>query len=63
MSDALPEPNGQNDDDKCEELIQKDEEVCRNLKSPAARARCWQSANERYAACQAGKPLPPLVTE
>jgi hypothetical protein len=62
MSDTPPEPNNQNDDE-CEELIEKDEEICRNLKSPAARARCWQSANDRYAACKAGKPLPLLVTE
>ena len=62
MEDFLKQ-NGQEDEDVCEKLTQKDEEVCRNLKSPAARARCWQSANQRYAACRAGKKLPPLITE
>lgn len=39
-----------------------DEAICRNLSDSGARARCWQSANERYGACRAGRPLPSLIT-
>jgi RHS repeat-associated protein len=50
-----------NSDDHCEEQAQKDEAICRTLSSPAVRARCWESANERYGACRAKRPIPPLV--
>lgn len=43
---------------RCEEQVIKDEAICRKLRKRA----CWASANERYGACKAGKPLPPLVT-
>ena len=49
--------------DKCEEQARKDEQTCRMTTMPGtpARARCWASAIDRYGACRAGKPLPPLV--
>jgi RHS repeat-associated protein len=55
------------DDDHCEEQALKDEAVCRSLpnntdEDKAVRSRCWSSANERYGACRAKRPLPPLVT-
>ena len=51
-------------DDKCEEQAKKDEQMCRMTTMPrtGARARCWASVQERYGACKAGRPLPPLVT-
>jgi len=50
-------------DDKCEEQAKKDEQMCRMTTMPGtgARARCWASVQERYGACKAGRPLPPLV--
>jgi len=50
------------DEKDCEKQTQADEAVCRSLQDPAARSRCWQSANERFGACSANKPLPPLIT-
>jgi len=50
------------DSPSCEALAELDYAVCRGLVSPAARARCWESAAERYAACLVGRPRPPLVT-
>jgi RHS repeat-associated protein len=55
------------DDDHCEEQALKDEAVCRSLpnntdEDKPVRSRCWSSANERYGACRAKRPLPPLVT-
>jgi RHS repeat-associated protein len=52
---------------ECEEQAQKDEAICRSLPNAtptdkAIRSRCWSSANERYGACRANRPLPPLVT-
>ncbi|WP_081770101.1 RHS repeat-associated core domain-containing protein [Luteimonas huabeiensis] len=51
------------DEDKCEEQAQKDEQMCRMTTIPGTgpRARCWASVQERYGACKAGRPLPPLV--
>jgi RHS repeat-associated protein len=51
----------------CEEQMQEDEAICRSLPNTtdeelAIRSRCWSSANERYGACRAKRPLPPLVT-
>lgn len=51
----------------CEEQVQEDEAICRSLpnttsEEQAIRSRCWASANERYGACRANRPLPPLVT-
>ncbi len=48
-------------DNRCEEQALIDEGICRNLNNPSSRARCWASANERYGACRAGRPIPPLV--
>ena len=56
------DPSGLCDQDDCEKQAQADEAVCRKLKDPSVRARCWQSANERFGACRTKKPLPPLVT-
>lgn len=65
-SQSLPATSGQacpnNSEEQCEKQAQADEAVCRSLKDPGARARCWASANERYGACRANRPLPPLVT-
>jgi RHS repeat-associated protein len=49
-------------DDDCEKQAQSDEAICRSLQRPDVRARCWESANARYGACKAKKPLPPLIT-
>ncbi len=51
------------DEDKCEKQAQEDEQMCRMATMPGmpARARCWASVQERYGACRAGRPLPPLV--
>ena len=63
---ALPATSGQacpnNTEEQCAKQAQADEAVCRSLKDPGARARCCASANERYGACRANRPLPPLVT-
>lgn len=66
-SSGVPPASACSDDDHCEQQMQKDEEVCRNLpngtdEEKAIRSRCWSSANERYGACRAKRPLPPLVT-
>lgn len=47
----------------CERQAEEDEAVCRHLNAPRdVKDRCWASVQERYGACTAGKPLPPLVT-
>jgi RHS repeat-associated protein len=46
----------------CEQQAQNDEAVCRSLDDPDARARCYESANARFGACNSGKELPPLIT-
>lgn len=53
----------EDDEDKCEKKAQDDERKCRMLTMPStgARARCWASVQERYGACRAGRPIPPLV--
>jgi RHS repeat-associated protein len=56
-----PEECPKEEDDRCEIQAQADEAICRRLSDPGARARCFASANERYGACRAGRPLPPLV--
>ncbi len=48
-------------DDHCEDQVQADEAICRTLTSAAARRNCWESANERFGACRAKRPIPPLV--
>jgi RHS repeat-associated protein len=40
----------------CDDMYEADLETCRKLKSRA----CYAQAAERYAACKAGKPIPPL---
>lgn len=51
----------------CEAQALKDEAVCRNLPNitkvhKAVRNRCWASVHERFGACRAKRPLPPLIT-
>ena len=51
----------------CEEQAVDDEAVCRSLpnttkEEKAVRSRCWASVQERFGACEANRPLPPLVT-
>ncbi|GLQ95249.1 RHS repeat-associated core domain-containing protein [Dyella acidisoli] len=51
----------------CEEQAEEDEAICRSLpntnrEESAIRRRCWASVQERFGACEAGRPLPPLVT-
>ncbi len=55
------------DDDKsdCEELYRIDTDTCNAIsrkRGPGRGAACHASAAERYSACLAGKPLPPLNT-
>ncbi|HEX2681308.1 MAG TPA: RHS repeat-associated core domain-containing protein [Candidatus Dormibacteraeota bacterium] len=57
-----PPPGSCQPQDPCEAQAEADYAVCRTLKDPGARARCWASAAEREGACRAGRPLPPLVT-
>jgi hypothetical protein len=52
-------------DDDCERLYKTDIDTCRQIaktRGKQAGARCYASANERYAACRRGRPLPPLDT-
>jgi RHS repeat-associated protein len=62
-NDPPPPSSDDDDDDKCEQQAQRDEQMCRmaTLPKTGARARCWESVSERYGACRAGRPLPPLV--
>lgn len=46
----------------CDYLYEQDSGICSGLKSSRARAICWSTANQRYAACIAGRPMPPLLT-
>ena len=52
----------------CEQLFKIDMDTCRQIakrRGKRAAARCYASANERYAACRRGKPRdqwPPLDT-
>jgi len=41
---------------ECDEQRKKDEFICRSVRTPL----CWAQAMERYAACLAGRPIPPL---
>ncbi len=45
---------------ECDLLYETDIEFCNSLSSPGDRAACRSQAMERYAACLAGKPIPPL---
>lgn len=64
LGHALGEAMCPENDEKCEAQAQADEQSCRLLTEPltGARARCWASVQERYGACKAGRPLPPLIT-
>ncbi|MGH8567897.1 MAG: RHS repeat domain-containing protein [Gammaproteobacteria bacterium] len=56
-------PDDDDDEDKCEKQAQEGDQMFRMATMPGtpARARCWASVQERYGACRAGRPLPPLV--
>ena len=41
---------------ECDEQRRQDEFICRLVRTPL----CWAQAMERYAACIAGRPIPPL---
>lgn len=41
---------------ECDEQLRLDEFICRSVRTPL----CWAQAMERYAACLAGRPIPPL---
>ena len=47
---------------ECEAGYEADSAVCRSLQSRRDRAICWQTAADRYGACLAGRPQPPLWT-
>ena len=46
----------------CENQYQSDLKVCRSLSMPAARSRCFESAENRRWACLNRRPEPPLIT-
>jgi hypothetical protein len=50
---------------QCEDLYRIDTDTCRAIarrRGARAGAACYTSASERYAACLAGRPIPPLNT-
>jgi RHS repeat-associated protein len=52
-------------DDRCEKQYEIDVSTCNGVsrvRGKAAGARCFATATERYAACLAGRPIPPLDT-
>lgn len=55
-------PRGKGKDSDCDRLNAVDTAKCGTLPDPAKRARCHSSASERYAACLAGRTMPPLNT-
>ncbi|QGM47155.1 RHS repeat-associated core domain-containing protein [Methylocystis heyeri] len=60
-------PPADKPEDPCEAQVLRDEAVCGSLPNntapqKAARSRCWDSSANRYGACRAGNPLPPLAT-
>ena len=46
---------------ECNALLESDMYICGSLRDRREREICRSSANERYAACLRGKPLPPLA--
>jgi RHS repeat-associated protein len=56
--------HSEDNDEKCEQQYEQDQRMCKMTTMPGTgpRARCWASAAERYGACRAGRPIPPLVT-
>lgn len=41
---------------------EQDKNVCRSLANPAAKSRCWESAEKRRWARENGREMPPLIT-
>lgn len=55
----------ENCDSECEALQEADISTCRGIarvRGSRAGAKCYAQASERYAACLAGRPIPPLNT-
>lgn len=64
LIDDPPDECDEDDDGKCEEIYARDTSICRGvsqLQGRRAGAACYASAAERYGACLAGRPLPPLT--
>ncbi|MEI2808361.1 RHS repeat domain-containing protein [Albidovulum sp.] len=62
---SADEQNCTPDDDRCEELLKVDTDTCNGItrfRGKRAGTVCHASAMERYAACRAEKPIPPLNT-
>lgn len=62
---AEPPDDEEEDDDPCEKQYQTETQQCNAItarRGRAAGARCHATAAARYAACRAGKPLPPFDT-
>lgn len=59
---SCPGDRGPGSNEDCDRQADVDEQICRQLPLPRLRQPCWQSANERYAACKGGRPMPPLNT-
>lgn len=55
-------PREPGSDEDCDRLHDADICACNDVASPSARARCYASANQRYAACRRDSPMPPLDT-
>jgi RHS repeat-associated protein len=60
--DRLRRPTCRTRRENCEIQWENDNSVCRILPDAAARARCYESANQRLGNCLAGRPEGPLVT-
>jgi RHS repeat-associated protein len=56
-----PRPGGGGGGGLCAGGLLVDNIACSGLATPAARQRCYESAQARYAACIAGRPQPTLV--
>ncbi len=52
---------GRRSEEECEQMAERDWEICRNLPKAHDRKLCWASASDRLAQCLRGKPIPPLV--
>jgi peptidoglycan hydrolase-like protein with peptidoglycan-binding domain len=50
------------DGDPCWQLLMSDNKRCGKIPDPGQRNVCRGTASARYAACQLGRPLPPLYT-
>ena len=63
--DAFSSESGEDDDGRCDEMYAVDTSTCNGIsriRGREAGAACHASASERYGACLAGRPIPPLNT-